>query len=101
MDDKNLIVTIDPDLEDLIPGFLENRNNDIRNLKTASAKNDFDTLRSIGHSLKGVGGGYGFDTITEIGAEIEASAKSGDIEKINASVTALEEYLDKIEIRFE
>lgn len=101
MGDKNLIVTIDPDLEDLIPGFLENRNNDIRNLKAASAKNDFETLRSIGHSLKGVGGGYGFDRITEIGAEIEASAKSGNIEKINASIVALEEYLGKIEIRFE
>jgi histidine phosphotransfer protein HptB len=101
MDVENIIVVIDPDLEELIPGFLENRFKDIQNLKTASATNDFETLRSIGHSLKGVGGGYGFTGITVIGADIEISAKSSDIKKINECITALEEYLDKIEIRFE
>lgn len=101
MSNDDIIVTIDPDLEELIPGFLENRNKDVQNLKTASAKNDFDVLRSTGHSLKGVGGGYGFTRITEIGADIEASAKMQDIEKINQYIAELEAYLDKIEIRFE
>lgn len=101
MSDNCIVVTIDPDLEELIPGFLENRHRDVQNLKTASVANDFETLRSTGHSLKGVGGGYGFNRITEIGAEIEASAKMKDIEKINKHISALEEYLNKIEIRFE
>jgi len=101
MSDEKIIVIIDPDLEELIPGFLENREGDVRNLKTASAKNDFETLRSIGHSLKGVGGGYGFIRITEIGAEIESSAIMSDINTINEQITAFEEYLNKLEIRFE
>ena len=101
MSNDDIIVTIDPDLEELIPGFLENRNKDVQNLKKASAGNDFDALRSTGHSLKGVGGGYGFARITEIGAEIEASAKMKDIENINKYIAELEAYLDKIEIRFE
>lgn len=101
MSDEKIIVTIDPDLEELIPGFLENRGSDVQKLKTASAIKDFESLRSIGHSLKGVGGGYGFTGITEIGAEIEALAKMSDIEKINKQITALEEYLVNVEIRFE
>lgn len=101
MNGDDIIVTIDPDLEELIPVFMENRNKDVQNLKTASAVNDFEALRSTGHSLKGVGGGYGFTRITEIGAEIETFAKMKDIEKINKYITELEEYLDKVEIRFE
>ena len=101
MSDKKITVIIDPDLKELIPGFLENRSRDVQNLKAASAKNDFEALRSTGHSLKGVGGGYGFDGITEIGAEIEAFAKAGDMEKINENIAALEDYLNNIEIRFE
>ena len=101
MGDENTIVMIDRDLEELIPGFLENRTRDVQNLKTASEKKDFKTLGSIGHSLKGVGGGYGFTRITEIGAEIEVSAKMNDIEKINGYIAEFAEYLDKIEIRYE
>ena len=101
MSDEKITVIIDPELEELIPGFLENRSKDVQKLKTASEKKDFETLRSTGHSLKGVGGGYGFDGITEIGAEIEAFAKVGDLVKIIENITALEEYLNKIEIKFE
>lgn len=101
MSDEKITVIIDPDLEELIPGFLENRSMDVQKLKTASEKKDFDTLRSTGHSLKGVGGGYGFDGITKIGAEIETLAKAGNLVKINENITALEEYLNKIEIKFE
>lgn len=98
---EKIIVNIDPDLEELIPGFLENRVKDIEILKNAAGKRDFAALKSVGHSLKGVGGGYGFAKITELGAGIEASAKDNDMEKINQLISDLADYLQRIEIKYQ
>lgn len=101
MSQEKITVSIDADLEELIPGFLENRLKDIDNLKSAAGADDFERLRSIGHSLKGVGGGYGFDTITLLGAEIESSAKARDMDRIKQSIAELAGYLQRVEIKFE
>lgn len=101
MSADKITVIIDKDLEDLIPGFLENRNKDISSLKEALAQGKLETLKSIGHSLKGVGGGYGFDQLSEIGAEIERLAKSGETVGIDALIEQMADYLIRIEIIFE
>lgn len=101
MSHEKITVKIDPDLEDLIPGFLENRLKDVTNLKDASSNSDFEVLRSIGHSLKGVGGGYGFAMITQLGADIELLAKANDISRIRQCISELEDYLQRIDIRYE
>lgn len=101
MDDTSLIITIDKDLEDLIPGYIENRRRDIASIEAALRKNDFETIRVLGHSMKGSGGGYGFDKITEIGKRIEESAKVMETGEINRQVAALSEYLSNINIVYE
>ena len=101
MSTERIQVSIDPDLEDLIPGFLENRSKDLDAMKEALSTGDFETLRSIGHSLKGVGGGYGFDRISEIGAEIESLAKLSDLEGITPQVEDLADYLGRLEVVYE
>ncbi len=101
MSKDKITVNIDPDLEDLIPGFLANRKEDIVKLKSALANEDIDNLRSIGHSLKGVGGGYGFQKITEIGAEIEDCAKERNLQSIGELINNLEDYLGRVEIIFQ
>ena len=101
MSAERIRVSIDPDLEDLIPGFLENRSKDVDKMKQALSTGDPETLRFIGHSLKGVGGGYGFDRISEIGAEIETLAKSNDLEGIEPQVDHLADYLERLEVAYE
>jgi len=98
---EKIIVNIDPDLEELIPGFIENRIKDIDILKNAASQGDFATLKSVGHSLKGVGGGYGFTKITELGAGIEASAKTNDMDSIHHFISVLADYLQRIEVRYQ
>ena len=100
MEDK-IIVNIDPDLEDLIPTFLQNRHNDIDSMRTALTEDNFDTIRIIGHSMKGAGGGYGFDPITEIGGEIEHAALAKDKTVIEAGVVKLADYLARIVVSFD
>jgi HPt (histidine-containing phosphotransfer) domain-containing protein len=100
MSDEKIIVEVDEDLEDLIPGFLENRSSDVANLKKAADEGDFESLRSIGHSLKGVGGGYGFEKMSQIGAEIEIAAKGQQLDDIKTGVSELENYLQNIDVKF-
>ena len=42
---EKVIVYIDPDLEAIVPGFLENRRKDAAALDTALRVNDWKTLR--------------------------------------------------------
>ncbi|MEZ5447208.1 MAG: Hpt domain-containing protein [Gammaproteobacteria bacterium] len=91
-------VTVDKDLEDLIPGFLTNRQRDIEKVEALLAKGDFDGIRIIGHSMKGSGGGYGFPFITEIGAGLERAAIARDADIIRNATSQLRHYLAQVEI---
>jgi HPt (histidine-containing phosphotransfer) domain-containing protein len=99
MDDNT--ISIDKDLEDLIPGYLENRRRDIASIEEALKKNDFETIRILGHSMKGSGGGYGFAAITEIGKKIEEAAKKMEKEEVGRQIAALSEYITSINIVYE
>ncbi len=95
------IVTIDKDLESLIPGFLARRREDVDKLRKALVSRDLEVLRITGHSMKGTGGGYGFDALSGIGAAIETAAKSGEIQAIREQVESLADYLDRLRVEFE
>jgi len=95
---EKIIVNVDSTIEDLIPGFLENRQEDIKSIYDALKKEDYETIRILGHSMKGAGGGYGFDEITDIGKLIEESAEGKNQEEIKKWVINLTNYLDRVEI---
>ena len=90
-------VVIDPDLKAIVPGFLENMRRDCARLLVVLTAGDMEQLAMMGHNLKGVGGGYGFDAISEIGRAIEAAAKSGDKTVIASKAAELEDYLARVE----
>ena len=98
---EKIMIRVDRDIEDLIPGFLENRKKDLVAMKEVLDAGDFETIRMIGHSMKGFGAGYGFQFITEIGKEIELAAKSKQRDEILAHLDSIKEYLNKIEICYE
>ena len=60
---KNIVVVMDPELEELIPNYLENRHRDVQSIVDARVQGDFEAIRLLAHSMKGSGGGYGFDAI--------------------------------------
>ena len=53
----------------------------------------FDLLRTFGHNIKGSGGMYGFNEVTEIGAVIEAAAKEEDMALIKSNLNSLDSFL--------
>jgi len=99
--DKKTTVRIDAELEEIIPQFLENRHRDIRSMLDALEQGDYETIQVLGHRMKGAGGSYGFDAITDIGSSLEQAAKNRKPEEIRKWVDRLYEYLQHVEVVYE
>ncbi len=95
------IVYVDAEIEDLVPGFLENRHKELGMLQEALAKDDYETIRLLGHAIKGVGGGYGFDVITKTGAFLEDAASEKKAGEIRMAIRNLLYYLENVEVLYE
>ena len=52
-----------------------------------------DAIRTFGHNIKGSGGMYGFDEVTNIGLQIENAAKESDLDSIKLSLSELGDFL--------
>jgi HPt (histidine-containing phosphotransfer) domain-containing protein len=99
MNTKNLVL-IDPDLEDIIPEYLENIEETLVFFLEAIEKSDFEGLRREGHKLKGHGKAYGFEMISTLGARIESFAKASEMEEIKVQVNNLKDYMANLEIKY-
>jgi HPt (histidine-containing phosphotransfer) domain-containing protein len=97
---EKVVVYIDPDLEAIVPSFLENRRKDAAALDTALRGNDWMTLRLLGHRMKGDGGGYGFQEISRIGNALEQAAMREDRAIVQRETTALTDFLAKVEVLY-
>ena len=101
MNEPPIVVRPDPDLADLIPGFLDNRRADLVRIRTMLAAQDALALRRLGHDLKGCGAAYGFEPISSYGAQLEQAAISGDFVAASTAHAGLASYLARIEVRFD
>ena len=99
--DDKIIVHVDADLEPILPRFMELRYDDIDMINELLESGDYETIRRIGHSMKGAGGGYGFDHISVIGKGIEDAAKDKEVSKIRQKVNQLSNYLERVEVIFD
>ena len=98
---KKIRVRIDSELQDLIPGYLENRGKDLLVYQQALEKDNFDAIAVLGHSMKGSGGGYGFNDLSSIGRAIEKAAKNRDKESVRQSIIDLTDFLKKLEVVYD
>ena len=87
-----------PGFADLIPGFLHNRRQDVIVMFEALGRADFHTVASLAHGMKGAGGSYGFQAITDIGAALEDAAHEEDEERMRKLVEQLDRYLERVEV---
>lgn len=86
---SKIIVKADPDLQDLIPSYLEKRKAEISVLREAFSQKDYMTLKNIAHKIKGNAGGYGFDLLGDLGGQLEQAS-------INQNDTDIQDVLNKI-----
>ena len=67
---------------------------EIPKIKVALNSKDYQALMIFGHNIKGSGGMYGFDDITDLGFKIETSAKAEDLNSLEEFVGELEKNIN-------
>lgn len=101
MSDGKRIEYIDPDLEELIPKFMENTRKDLTALRRALETGDFETVKRLGHSTKGAAYGYGFQGLGEIGLKIETVAPAKNKAQLSTLADEMEAYLDSVQVEYQ
>ena len=67
---------------------------EIPKIKVALNSKDYEGLRIFGHNIKGSGGMYGFDDVTDVGFKMESLAKAEDFNSLEAVVGELETIIN-------
>ncbi len=94
---EEYLQVFDDALKKLMPKFLNTtRENSGKILEAVEDKN-FDTVKLLGHRMKGNGKSYGFAKISEIGQTLEEAAISENVDVIHQQVTDLQSYLDQVQ----
>jgi HPt (histidine-containing phosphotransfer) domain-containing protein len=94
----NFTVEIENELRPIVPEFLEKRRGDCSQILQYIEQSNFLEIRTLGHRMKGAGGSYGFDEISEIGEIIENAALATDSGTIRSEIRRLSDYLERVEV---
>lgn len=93
---EDLRISIDPDLADLVPAYIERKAEEIIEMRRAAEIMDFEKTEAIAHTIKGTGASYGFIIITETAKAIEDAAKKKDKDAVMQNIRSLEDYTQKV-----
>ena len=93
--DTILVSSDDPAVRQLLPGYLERRRTDVITMRQSLADSDLDAVAQTGHRMRGSGTAYGIPSITEIGTDIDRSARAGNVEAVAAAIDRLAEFLTR------
>ncbi|MCB0357584.1 MAG: Hpt domain-containing protein [Bdellovibrionales bacterium] len=69
-------------IKELLPFFFTETVKDLDKLENYVNKHDFESLRSLAHTLKGECGGYGFSQLSHIAEKIETAANEEKLEEV-------------------
>ncbi|MDP6546897.1 MAG: response regulator [Phycisphaerae bacterium] len=79
----------DPDMKVIIGEFVGRLGGFVAEMTEALENNCHDELRRLAHQLKGAGGGYGYQSLTEAARVLEDAAKAEDIEAAKLAMNEL------------
>jgi PAS domain S-box-containing protein len=94
---ETALVRANPKFADRVPAYLQNCRQNVITMLEALDRVDFETVRTLGHQIRGSGGMFGFQAITDIGTALEQAAESTDTDASRKWVGELSRYLDRVE----
>ena len=94
------VIKVDEDLKELFPVYIRSKREELARIPALLKAGDLDAVRIIGHKMRGSGGGYGLDFLTELGGRMESSAEAGDKAALTTQTAELKNFLDSLEIEF-
>ncbi|MFH2204816.1 MAG: Hpt domain-containing protein [Elusimicrobiota bacterium] len=99
--DKEYRIEADPEIADLIPGYLARRRKELPRLAAACVKGDFKAIRTVSHKIRGSAGGYGCTDLVGIAGGLEDAARAGDGDAVRGGLRALTDYLDRVRVGYD
>ncbi len=91
-------VHVESDLMDLIPEFMDNRKTDVAAVRKALSGGDYPSIRRLAHTIKGLGGSFGFAEITKMGEKLEKAAEAENYAAVAAVADKLAAFLESVQI---
>lgn len=90
----------EPDFDELLELFAESIAERPAELSKSYRNGQIDQLRAQAHQLKGTGGGYGFQGLTDVARELEQACRAGegDMERIGEALDRVLHYLARISV---
>ena len=98
MSSESIVVRVDEDLIGLIPHYLANRLKDVDTVSRALGDEDYESISWVGHTMKGSGGGFGFDQISDIGSGLEEAAMVQDAALVRQWLDELQDFLNRVHV---
>jgi PAS domain S-box-containing protein len=93
-------VKVDADLEDLMPDFLAEIDEDLGIMEKSLQEDNFETLHRLGHGLKGAAGNYELHDLSDIFLGIEKAAKEQSEDAVIDNMIRVKDYLEQLEIEY-
>ena len=93
---KNIVAHLDLFLRDLIPGYLRNREKNIKTIIQSIETTGFDKIRILAHSMLGSGGSYGFMPTSKIDEALEEASRIKDLKQIKKHLAVLPDFLERV-----
>ena len=94
-------ITVPPNVSQKIaarvPAYLQNCRANVVAMTDALDRVDFETVTRLGHDMRGSGGAFGFQAITDIGAALQHAAENSNTDASRKWVGELSIYLDGVE----
>ena len=81
--------------------FLARKREDLERVRAALATRDYETIRRIGHDLKGAGEGFGFPELSAFGAALERAADPHNERALGEQLAAVEQFLSRLRVTFQ
>jgi hypothetical protein len=78
--------------------FLANVRDNVTTLNNALDRADFDTVERLGHGMRGAGGMFGFQPITDLGCALESAGAAADLAAANIAVADLTRFLNRTQV---
>ncbi len=89
----------DPDMQELVEGFVGRLPMIIGDIKAAYDSGDTEHLCRLAHQLKGSAGGYGFLPVSQVAATLEAAARSsGSPDELASAIKQLQQTCERVEL---
>ena len=95
---KEIIVRVASKFGRISLDYIEDRRKDVGRVLSALERHDYDKILILAHSMKGSGGAFGFDGITDLGRHMERAAKNQEPEEIRRVAAKLWDYVDRVEV---